>query len=118
MYGLPLDINLTFFTGKALSQACFGVHDLILSFDDDIGITITSSISYSYAGESILQTKEFCKAALAITSLLNRVVHHVQGDVTGTLTITFEDGAILQVYDDSTQYESYVIRNGQQLIIV
>jgi hypothetical protein len=50
--------------------------------------------------------------------LLGAVVVAAQGDEDGTLTIRFDNGRTLRVYDTSTKYESYIITYPGKDIIV
>jgi hypothetical protein len=118
MYGLPHDVDLGFFEGKVLLQACFGAHDLILNFDGDVNITVTSSIGWASPDGSIQQYDDFRHSALQVLGLLNLPVTSATAVDAGTLSLQFPDGSRLYVYDDSKEYESYTIRNGDQMIVV
>lgn len=118
MYGLPRDINLGFFNGKELLQACFGVHDIILNFDGDVSVTVTSSLGCMGPGGSIQQYDDFRQASPAVLVLLNQTVLAAEGDEAGTLTLKFDGGGMLAIYDDSKNYESYTINNGGKMIVV
>ena len=118
MYGLPRDINLAFFNGKTLLQACFGANDIILNFDGNISITVTSSLGCMGSGGSIQQCDDFRQTAPSVLELLNQTVLTAEGDEAGTLTLKFDGGGMLAIYDDSKNYESYVINNGGQMIVV
>jgi hypothetical protein len=118
MYGLPADVNLDFFEGKVLLQACFGAHDLILNFDGDVNVTVTSSIGWASPDGSIQQYDDFRHSAPQVLGLLNQTVASATGLDAGTLSLQFADGSKLYVYDDSKEYESYAIRNGDQMIVV
>lgn len=118
MYGLPSNVDLAFFKGKALLQVCIGAHDLILNFVGDISVTVTSSIGCTTSGGSIQQYDDFRRAAPAVITLLDHSVVLADGDEAGTLTLTFDGGGGLAIYDDSEQYESYTIKNGSKMIVV
>jgi hypothetical protein len=118
MYGLPRDVSLGFFEGKTLLQACFGAHDLILNFDGDVSITVTSSIGWASPDGLIQQYDDFCHGAPPVLDLLNQPVTAAAAVDAGTLRLQFADGSRLYVYDDSKEYESYTITNGDQMIVV
>lgn len=118
MYGLPQDINLTFFNGKTLLQACFGAHDLILNFEGDVSVTVTSSLGCMDSGDNIQKYDDFRQAAPAVMVLLNQTILSAAGDEAGTLTLKFDGGGVLAIYDDSKEYESYTIKNAGQTIVV
>jgi hypothetical protein len=50
--------------------------------------------------------------------LLGASVSEVQGDAAGTLSLLFDNGQSLKVYDTTHQYESYSIAYGGKVIIV
>ena len=118
MYGLPKDINLGFFSGKTLLQACFGFCDLILNFDGAVSVTVTSSIGTVDSSGRVQQHDDFRQVAAAVLVLLNQSVLSAEGNEAGTLTLQFDGGGMLAIYDDSRYYESYTIRNGEQMIVV
>lgn len=118
MYGLPNDLNLAFFKGKLLLQACFGAHDLILNFDGGVSITVTSSVGCVSSAGSIQHYDDFRQVAPLVLALLNQTILSAEGDQTGTLTLRFDGGGTLAIYDDSNEYESYTIKNGDLMIVV
>jgi hypothetical protein len=50
--------------------------------------------------------------------LLGHQVVTVTTNVSGTLTLTFDHGHVLEFLDDSSTYESYHIRHGPKTVIV
>ncbi len=118
MYGLPPDIDLSFFAGQKLIQVCVGFHDLILHFDEGVSATITSAVGCRNRHEMSCRFEEFPVAASAVAGFLNKVVKCARGDTDGTLTIEFEGDEWLEMYDDSEQFESYVIKHGDREIVV
>jgi hypothetical protein len=117
MYGLPHDINLAFFNQKLLLQVCIGACELILNFDG-VSVTVTSSVGFADTGGAFRRYDGFPEAASALVTLLNQHITSAEGENAGTLTLRFDGGGILSIYDDSKAYESYTIRNGAQLIVV
>ena len=118
MFGLPKDLNLAFFEGKVLLQACFGANDLILNFDGDVSLTVLSSVSCKSSSGIIQQYDDFRQVAPLVMALLNCTVLSAEGDEAGTLTLWFDGGGTLAIHDDSNEYESYTIKNGEQMIVV
>jgi hypothetical protein len=53
-----------------------------------------------------------------LMQLVQSKVSHAAGDQAGTLSLTFENGHVLKIYDDSEQYESYRINSRGQITIV
>jgi hypothetical protein len=130
MYGLPRDIDLGFFKGKTLLQACFGAHDLILYFEGEVklegginlegevSVTVTSLLGCQDSGGRIQKYDDFRIAVPAVLALLNQTVLTAEGDEEGTLTLKFDGNGILAIYDDSKEFESYTIKCGERLIVV
>ena len=118
MYGLPKNINFDFFLEKTLLQICIGAHDLIFNFDGNVSITIASSIGFSCSNSKLQKTNDFCQIASTIAVLINHTIASVEGDEAGTLTLKFDSGEIITIYDDSKEYESYTIKNQEQIIVV
>ena len=118
MHGLPPDVDLLFLRGKTLLQVCFGVHDLILHFDGNVSVTVTSSISFGTTATGCERRQDFRNAAPALLKLLHASVTQAAGDDAGTLTIQFDDGSFLNIHDDSRHFESYVIKHDDRTIVV
>lgn len=118
MYGIPKGTDLSFLVGRTLIQVCIGTHDLVLNFDGSVSITVTSSIAYAGPGGEHRKSEDFAGAAPAVLGLLSRTVVSYRYDDAGTLMLVFEDGTTLALYDDSSNYESYVIRNGDRVVVV
>ena len=118
MYGLKPDLDLSFFAGRYLSQICIGVADCILNFDDELTILVTSAIGYLDTKDAYFRGEDFRKAFPHIACLLNKTVSHAQGTPDGTLQIYFRDAGRLDIFDDSKQFESYVISHKEKRIVV
>ena len=118
MYGLPSGTNLDFIKGATLVQACFGPHDLILNFHETVTISIWSSVAVGPVGTDLHRHTRFDEISQAILSLLNRTVLNVGWTPNGTLSLTFEGGDLLEIYDDSANFESYSISSPAGLIVV
>ena len=126
MYGIRADTDLSFLRGKTLIQVCFGPYDLQLRFAENAHISIQSSVGYgapeegyekrSIGGEpglpNVLDDTRF------LLRLLMKTAEAVSWTAEGTITLNSECGLNLQIYDDSRQFESYTINNGNQLFIV
>ena len=118
MFGLPADIDLTFLVGRTLLQVCFGLNDLVLNFDDRVSIQVSSCVgTRSKTGER-RRDSDFRDAAPGLLSLVNEVVTRADGSSDGTLTLEFGGCGALTLYDDSKQFESYVIKAGERTIVV
>jgi hypothetical protein len=118
MYGLPTGLNLSFLHERSLLQLWVGLHEFILNFDQGVSITVTSSIGFELSDGPYRRYEDFREAVGIAATLLNERVTLAQGKSDGTLCLEFGDHRRVDVFDDSTQYESYTIRNQDQLIVV
>ena len=118
MYGLPIDIDLGFFSARTLIQVCIGAHDLILNFDGGVSVTVMSCIGVAGFKGTIRRHEDFRQAASVLVTLIDRTVASAQREGAGTLHLTFQGGGTLLIYDDTNEYESYVVTNGGQLLVV
>ena len=118
MFGLPRNVDLSFFVDRAVSQVCFGAHDLILNFSDELSVSVTSLIEFKDAKGEAVRSEDFREVASALVSLIDRTVVSVNGEMDGTLDLIFDNGARLSIFDRYKQYESYVIKHRETLIVV
>lgn len=118
MYGLPSGANLDFFQKRTLLQICIGSNDLILNFDNGVSVTITSHVGWTDSYNKHNTYENSADAISVIVQLLGKSVTSATGDEEGTLSLIFDGGGCFFVYDDSKQYESYVIKNRDKLIVV
>jgi hypothetical protein len=118
MYGLRSDTNLNFLKGATLIQVCFGPHDLILNFTENVSISIYSAVSFGATGANPPRHTAYDQVSQGILRLLNKAVLDVGWTPDGMVSLTFEGNGVLEMYDDSTQYESYTIASPSGLIVV
>jgi hypothetical protein len=90
---------------------------MILNFDEPLSITVMSPVACVLAGTS-QKYDDYRNAARVVVFLLQDEVEVANGDADGTLALQFHSGGRLDIYDDSKQYESYIIRNGGAVIVV
>jgi hypothetical protein len=127
MYGIKATTDLSFLRGKTLCQVCFGPSDLQLNFaEGKTRISVESTIGYGASDGTYEKrvigkdpgTSEVLEDTGFLLRLLMKEVEEVHWTAEGTVTLTFAGGSKLQIYDDSQQFESYTIGNGDQLIVV
>jgi hypothetical protein len=120
MYGLPSDTDVSFIARQRLIQACFGQNDLILKFDENgyVSILVMSAIGCIPSTGVCRRVADFREAANFVLGLLGVLVSSVQVIAEGTLSITFESGERLEIYDDRRQFESYTIEHSGKTIVV
>ena len=119
MNGLSADTDLSFLFGKVLGQVCIGYSEAILHFWDGVSITIMSDIGHvSSSGEATAVYKTIRPAAPMLVGFLHCSVERASALPPGTLVLEFSNGDKLEIYDSSPQYESYLIKHGDNVIVI
>jgi hypothetical protein len=118
MYGLRSGADLNFLKGRTLLQACFGPHDLILNFDEDVSISIWSALAVGQSGANLQRHAAFAEVGQEVLRLLEKAVLEVGWTLSGTVSLTFEGDQLLELYDDNAGYESYAISSPAGLTVV
>lgn len=117
MYGLTDDADLNFLTGLTLLQVCFGQNELILNFSEDISVSIFSSVGLRKSDGTFDRSDNFVEKAEEILVGLGKTTTNVTWTREGTISFFFSEAVCMQIYDDSSQFESVVI-NGPNCQIV
>jgi hypothetical protein len=118
MFGLPPEVDLTFFDARELEQVCIGAHVVILNFDEDVSLTIEGDICHRSSAGAVTTFVSSASAASTLVRLINAKVLTALRIHPGTLSLQFSNGETLEVPDTNEYYESYQIRHGQRLIVV
>ncbi len=119
MYKLPKDFDGVFFIGRRLEFITFSENNVAFAFDKGVSVTVESSLQHQYEANNdsvVVQNVPINESRLM--QLLSKTVAEVKGDEKGTLTILFNDGQVLKVFDDQPQFESYLMNDGKHEIIV
>jgi hypothetical protein len=115
MYGLPRDFDASFLVGREVEVVCFAQYNVYLHFDGKISITIESA--FSYKTDQVVDVQVPLKES-NLTELPGASVVAARGDEDGTLTLVFNNGQTLKVYEDDKHYECYHIAHGEKEIHV
>lgn len=118
MYGLKNTIDLSFLLTASVSQIVVSLSALSIDFDKAIRLTIFSTFAVGLAGQPMTQFNGSTEDALALFPLIGDVISEAKATASGGLKVIFESGSVLEIFDDSEQYESFSIANGDQLIVV
>lgn len=128
MYGLPPDIDLSFFVGRELNIVEVGLANVRFNFDGPVlavgvqsllSLTVQSRIEHTSRG-SVSEwegAENNPPSAASLLGLVGRSVVSVQGEPDGTLTLTFSNGDVVMVFDQEG-YEAYQICYEDQRIYV
>lgn len=120
MYGRNGEIgtaDISFFVGATLTQICLGANDLGVNFQDpQCSVMISSSFGIQTANNEIV--KHDLTMGHLLRPFLNLDLIAATWAEMGTLIFTFDGNDQLHVFDDSDQYESYVINYKDLTIVV
>jgi hypothetical protein len=117
MYGLPRNFDLSFLHGRRLQMLCFNANQIYLHFDHAVTITIEGSYSLQRNRIEVQQVLSVPRAEPTLLQLIEHTLAGASSDDGRTLALTFDDGALLKLYDDE-KYESYKIQRGPSVTIV
>ena len=118
MYGLPKDVDLAFFLGTKLLQVCVGENEVIANFDPAVSVMIASAVRLHPAGDVLRTLEDSRVIGSALIPLVGSAVHDASAMPDGTLHLAWENGTIVEILDSWAEFESYTIRNGDDLIVV
>ena len=118
MYGLPKNVDLTFFKGQEITDVLVNKHSLVVSFTDAIVLTLSSKFASSLNGFAPSQSEELHLSACHLLPLIGIPVLEAEGKTDGTLTLKFVGGDSLVFFDDAKNYESYTISHKSTLVII
>ena len=114
MYGISASFPHHKLVGLTLVQVCVGENDLILNFDEQSRILITSAVSVSGVVE---RTQDFAKVAPVLFRLLGNKIRRSIAPDPKVLLLQF-GGYRVNLYDDSVTYESIVVTLPDEEIVI
>jgi hypothetical protein len=119
MYGFPSSFDTSLFVGKPLEQLCFTENTLTLHFANGPSVVVESAIAVSMLGrEPERRVHEIPIKTSSLMELLGRVVSQVRVVDAGTLCLLFDSGLVLEIIENSKQYECYSIRYDGKSVVV
>src|SRR5436309_875186 len=118
MYGVPADLDLSIFHGDYLTQIGIGQYDLQFVFGRGGVISVWGHWELRAADGHLLDwAQEHAeREAYGVHFVLGKSVVSWQDDPPKSLTLTFDGGMVLTVFDDSEQYESFSINPGNIIV--
>jgi Family of unknown function (DUF6188) len=128
MYGLPKNIDLSFFVERELNQVAVGPYNIQFNFDGPVlspgvqsllSLTVQSRIEHCFKGVVNEWDGDDNNplSAASLLGLVGKSVTAVQGDTDGTLSLTFSNSDVVTVFDNEG-YEAYQICYEDQRIYV
>jgi hypothetical protein len=110
MHGFPSDFTVEGLVGSDLQQICIGKYDVQFRFSSGTFIAVQGGARILKNETQVsLWTEEGSWDTLAFHELLNHSVIRYVVTSKDVLQIDFDNGLILELIDDSDQYESMQI---------
>jgi len=123
VYGVPVDLDLSGFHGATLIQIGVAEHTLHFVFQPPLpnplhSIMVEGGWEIRDTDGTILDRvqEHASRDVYRIHKLLSRDVISSVVDAPRSFTLRFDSGHQLQVFDDSTQYESFSIQPGDVFV--
>jgi hypothetical protein len=104
MNGLPPDFSTEFICGRTLNSLVVGRYAVNLCFSKDCIISVESAVSLDKCERSGLPS-----SILYLFQLIDRRVVSASSTTDGTLSLVFDSGETLHIYDSNERHESYNI---------
>ena len=118
MYGVPANLDLSFLHNGELTQVCLGLYQAQFHFHPIGSISVEGGWELlDETGRSIDRNYEKSdRPPYQLHRLLGRKVLTTEVSAPKWFALTFEGGAVLRVFDDSQQYESFSIEPGEIIV--
>ncbi|HET7332011.1 hypothetical protein [Dyella sp.] len=118
MYRLKSTTDLSFLSDVCIEQLCVSAGALTIGGDNRVSIKIFASFAISTLGRSYTRFNGSVEDAMALLPLIGDCIREAKATVDGGMQVDFKSGAVLMVFDDSDQFESFTIEYGDLLIVV
>lgn len=118
MHGIPEGERFQFLVGRTLEQLRFSRHQLTLSFDQGVWISVEGDLGVREPGGAEAVVQDSRSVAASLLSLLDDRVGKVRVNDASSLSIIFGRGAVVRLIDHDERYEAFQIGHGERLIVV
>ncbi len=114
MYGVPADLDLRGLIGSTLVQIALGEFQIQFHFTPDTEIAVEGRWEVrDGAGRLIDNGQENAnREVYRVHHLLGRHVVHAEVDPPDSMTLKFDNGYSLQIFDSKKDFESFTIQPG------
>ena len=114
MYGVPADLDLSHLRSAVLIQLCLGEYQVQFHFHPLGSISVEGKWELRDASGTVVDGMDRKARGDAIYAhrLLGKRVTGASLDAPRSLSLRFESGDVLTIYDDSREYESFSIQPG------
>ena len=97
----------------------FSVNTVSICMSENVGLTIYAALQFESASDERRPAVERLPLSESgLVQLPGHRVTHAAIDESATLSLTFDNGCVLNVFDDFPCYDSYCIDYGRHQIIV
>jgi hypothetical protein len=103
--------------GQELLQICFGLHQLILHFDDGLSISTESGV-HLITGDRSIEILPPAGNAAELLGLLGGKIRKLSMNSNSRTQIAFRDGRVLEFRGEDDGNESYEISMGTRNFVV
>jgi len=104
MNGLPSDFRTAFICGRTLNSLVVGRYVVNLFFSEDCVISVEGAVSLDKRERIDLPS-----SILYLFQVIDRKVVSASSTTEGTLSLVFDSGETLHIYDSNERHESYNI---------
>ncbi|HEX2378080.1 MAG TPA: DUF6188 family protein [Gaiellales bacterium] len=118
MYGLPEDLDLSFFVGTTLIQLGVGEHQIAFVLHPDVRLAVESTMRLFHPDAPTVTIDDYRSSGGVLLPLISHDVRAASRTASGSLRLEWSTGAALEVDDDSETCESYTINHRNRLIVV
>lgn len=118
MYGLSSIFDVSKFKKNECLEINFTINTVNISFGPEINITIIGSFAHKINAITPAIKQTFPILSSRLMSLLGKKVKFAERGEDGGLILHFDEGQMLILFDDSQEYESYIVRIGNEEIII
>lgn len=115
MHGVPLDLDLSYFVGKTLTQVSIGEFQVQFAFHPEGIVSVEGDWELRDSTGSLVDRSgpNDERTEYRLHRLLGQDVARWEIDPPTSFSLTFANGLVLRVFDNSTQYESFSIHPGE-----
>jgi hypothetical protein len=111
--------DLDFLLNKALLQVCFDRHQVQLRFDDNLALLTEGTVDCFLSSSELRLDHDNRSDVGALSCLLNKCITSFKFDhQTGNLSLEFDGGSRLQLWNSNVEHESYQISFGDKWCVV
>ncbi len=118
MFGVPSNLDLKHFTGVECTQVCLGLHQVQIHFAKAVSISIEGRWELCDSDGEILDQSKNLKQqeCMRLHVIVGRTVVETRIAAPKSITIVFDNGLVLEVFDSSHEFESFQIQPGDIIV--